>query len=63
MQCEVYAMGKFSIPETPPTVNKTVRFPTNVVENVEQAIQGKDCTFSGFVIAAVKSALEDLENQ
>ncbi len=56
-------MGKFSIPETPPTVNKTVRFPTNVVENVEQAIQGKDCTFSGFVIAAVKSALEDLENQ
>jgi len=53
-------MGKFKIPENPPTVNKTVRFPTDVVEGVEQAIQGKDCTFSGFVIAAVRAALEEL---
>ena len=63
MQCEVYAMGQFSLPETPPTVNKTVRFPSDVVEQVEQMIQGKDCTFSGFVIAAVRSALEDLKDQ
>lgn len=56
-------MGKFKIPETPPTVNKTVRFPSNVVEQVEQAIQGKGCTFSGFVIAAVRAALEDLEKE
>ena len=56
-------MGKFKIPETPPTVNKTVRFPTDVVEKVENAIQGKECTFSGFVIAAVRAALEDLEEQ
>ena len=55
-------MGKFKIPETPPTVNKTVRFPTDVVEKVEAAIQGKDCTFSGFVIAAVRAALEDLDD-
>lgn len=55
-------MGKFKIPETPPTVNKTVRFPTDVVEKVEQAIQGKDCTFSGFVIAAVRTALDELES-
>lgn len=41
-------MGKFKIPETPPTVNKTVRFPTDVVERVEDVIQGKDCAFSGF---------------
>ncbi|MBO5953657.1 MAG: hypothetical protein J6Q53_06025 [Oscillospiraceae bacterium] len=54
-------MGKFKIPENPPTVNKTIRFPTNVVEEVERAIKGKDCTFSSFVIAAVRSALEDLE--
>ena len=53
-------MGKFRIPETPPTVNKTIRFPSDVVEQVESAIQGKDCTFSAFVIAAVRSALEDL---
>lgn len=41
--------------------NKTIRFPGNVVEEVEQAIQGKDCTFSSFVIAAVRAALEDLK--
>ncbi len=54
-------MAKFKIPQTPPTLNKTVRFPTDVVQQVEQAIQGKDCTFSGFVIAAVRAALEELE--
>ena len=54
-------MAKFKIPESPPTVNKTIRFPNDVVEAVEKAIQGKDCTFSAFVIAAVKSALEEIE--
>lgn len=54
-------MGKFKIPENPPTVNKTVRFPNDVVEEVEKAIKGKDCTFSAFVIAAVRAALNDLE--
>ena len=55
-------MGKFEIPSTPPTVNKTIRFPSDVVEQVEQAIQGKDCNFSAFVIAAVRAALEDLNS-
>lgn len=54
-------MSKFVIPENPPTVNKTIRFPGDVVESVENAIQGKECTFSAFVIAAVRAALEDLE--
>ena len=54
-------MGKFRIPITPPATNKTVRFPNDVIEGVENAIRGKDCTFSAFVIAAVRAALEDLE--
>lgn len=54
-------MGKFRIPNTPPTVNKTIRFPSDVVEGVEQAIRGKECNFSAFVIAAVRAALEDLK--
>lgn len=54
-------MAKFKIPENPPTVNKTIRFPSDVVSQVEQAIQGKDCTFSGFVIAAVRAALDELD--
>lgn len=54
-------MGKFKIPSVPPTTNKTIRFPNDVVEQIEQVIQGKECTFSAFVIAAVRAALEDLE--
>ena len=54
-------VGKFTIPSIPPTTNKTIRFPNDVVERVEQAIQGKNCTFSAFVIAAVRAALEDID--
>ena len=54
-------MGSFKIPSTPPTTNKTIRFPNDVIEAVEQKIQGKDCNFSAFVIAAVRAALEYLE--
>ena len=56
-------MGTFKIPSIPPTTNKTIRFPNDVVERVEQAVQGKDCTFSAFVIAAVRAALDDLDLQ
>lgn len=54
-------MATFKIPSIPPTTNKTIRFPNDVIENVETAIQGKDCTFSAFVIAAVRMALENME--
>ena len=56
-------MGKFKIPTIPPTTNKTIRFPNDVVEEVEKVIQGKDCTFSAFVIAAVRAALEDIKEE
>ena len=55
-------MGKFNILSIPPTTNKTIRFPNDVIEEVEKAIQGKECNFSAFVIAAVRSALEDINN-
>lgn len=54
-------MEKFKIPSTPPTTNKTIRFPNDVIEGVERAIQGKDCTFSAFVIAAVRMARDNLD--
>lgn len=53
-------MGKFKIPTIPPTTNKTIRFPNDVVEGVENAIKEKDCNFSAFVIAAVRAALADI---
>lgn len=54
-------MGKFKIPTIPRTEPKTVRFPVKTIEEVEENIKGKECTFSSFVVAAVKSALEDLK--
>lgn len=54
-------MRKFKIPSIPPTVRKSVRFPNDIVEEVEKAIQGKECTFSAFVVEAVRVALDSLE--
>ena len=56
-------MGKFQIPNIPHSTNKSIRFPNDVIEEVEAAIVGKDCTFSAFVVAAVRAALEDLKEE
>ncbi len=56
-------MAGFKIPNIPPTTNKTIRFPNDLIEAIEKAIAGKDCTFSAFVIAAVRNALEELEQE
>ena len=54
-------MKQFKIPSIPPTTNKTIRFPNDVIEQVEHAIEGKNCTFSACVIEAVRVALENLK--
>jgi len=56
-------MKKFKIPSIPPTTNKSIRFPNDIIEDVEKAIRGKECTFSAFVIEAVRVALENLEEE
>ena len=56
-------MSKFKIPNVPPTTNKTIRFPDDVIEAVERAISGRNCTFSAFVVAATRAALDDLEEE
>lgn len=57
-------MRKFKIPVIPSSTNKSIRFPNDVIEQVEKEIVGKDCTFSAFVIEAVRVALENLhENE
>ena len=53
----------FKIPSIPPTTNKTIRFPNDLIDEVEQLIEGKDCTFSAFVVAAVRAAVEEVQNQ
>lgn len=49
---------KFKIPKTPSSTNKSIRFPNDLIERVEDAIRGQDCTFSAFVVEAVRVALE-----
>lgn len=56
-------MVKFKVPTVPTTTNKSIRFPDDVIERVEKAIQGTGCNFSVFVIAAVRAALDDLEEE
>lgn len=53
-------MSNFRIPKIPATTSKSVRFPNDLIDEVEAAIRGTDCTFSAFVVAAVRAALEDL---
>ena len=56
-------MRKFQIPAIPPTTNKCIRFPNNIIEEVELAIEGKQCTFTAFVVEAVRVALENLKEE
>ncbi len=53
----------FKIPSCSPTTNKSIRFPDNLIEEVESAIKGTDCTFSAFVVAAVRNALDELKKE
>ncbi len=55
------AVKKFKIPSVPPTTNKSIRFPVDIVKKVEQTIEGKDCTFTAFVVEAVRVALQNIE--
>lgn len=41
--------------------NKTIRFPIELIDRVNDAITGKDVSFSNFVIQAVEYALENME--
>ena len=53
-------MRSFKIPSEPKTTNKSLRFPNDIIDKVEFAIRGKNCTFTAFVIEATRVALENL---
>lgn len=54
---------KFKVPAIPPTTQKNIRFPNDIIEEVELAIRGTGATFSSFVIAATRWALENLKEE
>lgn len=49
-------------PNRKETENKTIRFPIPLINRIEKAIQGKDVTFSRFVIQACEYALNNIED-
>ena len=59
----VRIMKKFKIPTIPQSTNKSIRFPNDVIEQVEAAISGTECTFSAFVVEAVRVALDNLKEE
>jgi len=61
MQREVEVVATFKIPSGKAAKNKTIRFSDALIAQVEEAIRETDCTFSAFVVAAVRHALAELE--
>ena len=55
--------NSFKIPVSFPTVNKSIRFPDSMIAAVELEIIGTGCTFSAFVVEAVRVALISLKIQ
>ena len=45
------------------TENKTIRFPLELIDKIEKAIQGEDTTFSRFVILAYEYALKNMKKE
>ncbi len=53
-------MSRFKLPVIPDTTSKSVRFPNDIIEQIEEVIRGTNVTFSAFVIEAARVALENL---
>jgi len=56
-------MRKFKLPAIPQTTSKSILFPNDVIDQVEEAIRGTEVSFSAFVIEATRVALENLQEQ
>ena len=58
----VICMGrKFQLPSIPETTPKNIRFPNEIIQQVDEVIQGTNVTFSRFVIEATRVALENMK--
>ena len=54
-------MKEFKIPSIYPTTNKCIRFPNDLIDDIENAIQGKNCTFSAFIVEAARYAVDNIK--
>ncbi len=55
-------MSNFKIPIIPSTSQRSIRFPNDLIEDVENAIEGKQTTFTAFVVAATRHAVDELRD-
>lgn len=55
-------MSNFKIPKIPSTTQRSIRFPNNLIEDVENLIVGKDCTFSAFIIEATRYCVDEIND-
>ena len=56
-------MKKFKIPQIPQTTSKCIRFRNDEIDEEESVLVGTHCTFSAFVVEAVRVALENLKEE
>ena len=54
-------MNKFKIPRVPPTEPKCIRFPIDLINEIEYIIKRRETTFSSFVVEACRFALKELD--
>ncbi len=53
-------MSNFKIPIIPSTTQRSIRFPNDLIEDIENSIRGKETTFTAFVVAASRHAINEL---
>lgn len=49
-------------PDRKESENKTIRFPVQLIEQINDAITGQDVSFSSFVIQACEYALANMDS-
>lgn len=54
-------MGFQLKPNKKETENKTIRFPLQLIEQIEKIITNQDVSFSSFVLQACEYAIENME--
>lgn len=55
-------MNSFKIPIIPSITQRSIRFPNDLIDDVEEAIRGKETTFTAFIVAATRHAIDKLNN-
>ena len=56
-------MSNLKIPIIPSTTQRSIRFPNDLINDVENAIKGKETTFTAFVVAATRHAVAELNEE